>query len=292
MAPAGVETAALAAVSADHELERVAEVGAAWRVDTRSRASRCVRRRTVTRLEDEARVRGEPRAPCRGVPSEPRRLVSMPPRLARHASVLDGPTYSGLRAIAATGGGLRPSATVPAGRGLFGTHRRLGGLRRQSVSAARRQIPRQAQFGDVSDLPQGAVDAGVLGVRRSPGGCVGVCAHRRRTRPAGHPVRRVLCPCGGGMPHLQLESPGQVVCARRDPTTQGITPHPSRAQPCAAKDAARCREDTDAPLLTRRGPADGLQDGTAGTPRSRTTPTRSPTGTTPPTTRRCRGWPP
>ena len=56
MAPAGVETAALAAVSADHELERVAEVGAAWRVETRSRASRCVRRRTVPRLEDEARV--------------------------------------------------------------------------------------------------------------------------------------------------------------------------------------------------------------------------------------------
>ena len=33
----------------------------------------------------------------------------------RHASVVAGPTYSGLRAIAATGGGLRASAPVPAG---------------------------------------------------------------------------------------------------------------------------------------------------------------------------------
>ena len=48
-------TIALAAVSAHHELTRVAKVGAAGRVDTRSSASRCVRRFTITRLEDETR---------------------------------------------------------------------------------------------------------------------------------------------------------------------------------------------------------------------------------------------
>ena len=39
--------------------------------------------------------------------------------LARRASALRAPTYSGHRAIAATGGGLRASAPVPAGRGVL-----------------------------------------------------------------------------------------------------------------------------------------------------------------------------
>ena len=48
-------TIAFAAVSAHHELARVAEVGAARRVDTCGSASRCLRRFTVTRLKDETR---------------------------------------------------------------------------------------------------------------------------------------------------------------------------------------------------------------------------------------------
>jgi len=43
-------------------------------------------------------------------------------------SASGGPTYSGLRAIAATGGGLRPSASFAAGRGLLGPHGCHGGL--------------------------------------------------------------------------------------------------------------------------------------------------------------------
>jgi hypothetical protein len=48
-------TIAFAAVSAHHELARVAEVGAARRVDTCGSASRRLRRFTVTRLKDETR---------------------------------------------------------------------------------------------------------------------------------------------------------------------------------------------------------------------------------------------
>ena len=81
------------------------------------------------------------------------------------ASAIARPTYSGHRATAATGGGLCASAAVPAGRGVLGPHRRLGGLRRQSVPAAGREVPREAQLGDVPDLPQGTAHLGVVGVR-------------------------------------------------------------------------------------------------------------------------------
>ena len=46
------------------------------------------------------------------------------------------------------------------------------------------------------------------------------------------PVRRVLGTRGGGMPNLQLESPGQVVCARRAAPPEGTRAprHPDGAQ--------------------------------------------------------------
>ena len=52
-------------------------------------------------------------------------------------------------------------------------------------------------------------------------------ADRRGVGPAGNPLRRVLRTRGGGMPHLQLESPGQVVRARRGPPPKGT---PRRTQ--------------------------------------------------------------
>ena len=82
-----------------------------------------------------------------------------------HTPAARGPTYSGLRAIAATGGRLRPPAAVSAGRGLLRPHGRLRGVRCQPLPVARRQVPRQAELGDVPDLPQGAADLGVVGVR-------------------------------------------------------------------------------------------------------------------------------
>src|SRR6185295_6610698 len=135
-----------------------------------------------------------------------------------HASPAAGPTYSGLRATAATSGGLRASAPFPAGRGLLGTHRCLGGLRRQSLPTTGSEVPWEAQFGDVPDLPQGATDPGVVGVRGPPRRRVRLGAHRRGTGAAGDPLRRILCIRGGGMPDLRMESLGQVLCARRNPT--------------------------------------------------------------------------
>ena len=142
-------------------------------------------------------------------------------------------TYSGLRAIAATGSGLRASAPITAGRGLFRPDRRQRSLRRQPLPAARRQVPRQGQLGHVPDLPKGAADPGLVGVRRPSRRGVRVCADRRRVGLASVAVRRVLRTCGGGMPNLQLESLGQVVCARRD--THGssaaeVTQHPDGAR--------------------------------------------------------------
>ena len=151
----------------------------------------------------------------------------------RDTSVVARPTYSGHRATAATGGGLRASAAVPAGRGLLGTHRRLGGLRRQSLPAAGRQVPWQAQFGDVPHLPQGTAHVGVMGFRGPPWCGVGFGADRRGTGHAGHPLRRILRTRGGGMPHLQLEPSGEVVRARRGPSTKGIAYLTDRAQWCA-----------------------------------------------------------
>ncbi len=156
----------------------------------------------------------------------------------RHASVLSGPTYSGHRAIAATGGGLRASAPVPAGRGVLGPHRRHRGVRRQSVPAARREVPRQAQYGDVPDLPQGTADVGVVGVRRPPRRGVGFGAHRRGAGLAGDPVRRVLGTRGGGMPDLQLESPGQVVRARSAHAAQRARPRGTQTARIGARTAS------------------------------------------------------
>src|ERR1700736_5364128 len=79
-----------------------------------------------------------------------------------HASAVGRPTYSGHRATAATGGGLWASAPVPAGRGVLRPTRCHGGLPPQPVPAAGREVPWQAQYGDVSDLPQGTAHLGVL----------------------------------------------------------------------------------------------------------------------------------
>ncbi|CNV67520.1 Uncharacterised protein [Mycobacterium tuberculosis] len=131
-------------------------------------------------------------------------------------------SYSGQRATAATGSGLHATATLPAGRGVFGTHRCVGGVRRQPLPAARRKVSWEAQPGHLPDLPQGAAHTGVVGVRRAPRCGIRVRAHRRRTDPAGDPVLRVRGPRGGGMSNLQLESSGQVIRPGR--RTSGTPP--------------------------------------------------------------------
>ena len=136
-------------------------------------------------------------------------------------SALGSATYSGHRATAATGGGLRASAARPAGRGVLGSHWRVRGLRREPLSAARCEVSRETQPGDVPDLPKGTTHAGVVGIRRTSGCGIGLGAHRRRIGVVGNPLRRVRRPRGGGVPNMQLESLGQVVCARCGAPAEG-----------------------------------------------------------------------
>ena len=64
------------------------------------------------------------------------------------------------------------------------------------------------------------------------GAGVGLGPHRRRVGLVGDPIPGVLGPRGGGMPHLQLESSGQVICARRGPPAQG---HAARGRRATAR---------------------------------------------------------
>jgi len=85
----------------------------------------------------------------------------------------------------------------------------------------------------VPDLPQGTAHLGVVGIRWPPGRRLRFGPYRRGVGLAGVPIRRVFGPCSGGMPHLQLESLGEVVCARGSPPSQGIAWHTDGARSCA-----------------------------------------------------------
>src|SRR5205807_8598586 len=95
------------------------------------------------------------------------------------------------RANPTAGGGLRVAAPSAARRGLLGPRRDLGGLRRQPLPAARREIPRSPERCDLPGLPQGTVDAGLLGVRGRVEARFRLRAYTGRTGQDGHALRRV-----------------------------------------------------------------------------------------------------
>lgn len=132
-------------------------------------------------------------------------------------------TYSGQRATSATGGGLRPSATVSACRGLLGQDRGQCCVRRRPLLASSCQVPRPWQRRRVSYLPQGTAHSRVVGVRREAGRPFRLGPDGRRTGASRGNAGGVLGTRGRGVPVLQLEPPRAVLRARRGPGTETAT---------------------------------------------------------------------
>ena len=124
-------------------------------------------------------------------------------------------TYSGPRATSATGGGLRPSATVAACRGVLGQDGCHRGVRRGPVPPAGRQVPRPWQRRRLSDLPERAAHARFLGVRGEARPALRLGAYSRRTGSIGRHAGRILGARGRGLPFVQLEPPRSVLRPRR-----------------------------------------------------------------------------
>ena len=144
-------------------------------------------------------------------------------------------TYAGSRATPDRR--LRPSAAIAAVAGPFRAGWCGRGLRRESLSPARREVPRSPQFDALPDLPQRARDVGLLGVRRATRPGVRVGAYHRGDLPPRHDRRRILRPRRRGVPDLQLEPSRAVIRCR---SASALCPSSSGGRVSGPRPPLRC----------------------------------------------------